>query len=286
MHHHQLGARLRGDPRGATDQSLRFRPAGHRDNHPLAGFPGVGDLLVGTVLRQRRIDLVGQPQQRDRAQRRQIAGTKIVRQCGVDTFRRVDVAVSEPAPQRLRCNIDQFDLSRFADDVVGNGLALFDAGDLSYDVVEAFQVLDVDCRDHVDAGVEQRFDVLPTFGIGAARDVAVRVFVDQRDLWATPQNRLDVEFGEILVAVVDDPRRHHLYALVELGDFLAAVGLDNGRDNVGAALRPAVRLAQHGAGLAHAWGRAEINAQLTASARWRLLWLGSRNCHCLRERAI
>ena len=152
--------------------------------------------LFGTVFRQRRIDLIGKPQQRDFAQRGQVAGAKVVGQRRIDPLRRVDVAVGEPAPQRLRCDVDQLDLSCFSDDFVRHGFALFDAGDLGDDVVEALQVLDVERRDHGDPGVKQCFDVLPPLGIDAARDVAVRIFVDQRDFRLTPQHRLDIEFRE------------------------------------------------------------------------------------------
>ena len=49
-----------------------------------------------------------------------------------------------------------------------------------------------------------------------------------------------------------------------LGGVLAAVGLDEPDDDVGAALGPAVALAEHGVGLADARGRAEVDPQLAA----------------------
>ena len=47
--------------------------AGDGDDDALAGLPGVGDLVVGAVLGQRGVDLVGEPQQRQLAQRGEVA---------------------------------------------------------------------------------------------------------------------------------------------------------------------------------------------------------------------
>ena len=168
--------------------------------------------------------------------------------------------MGEPAPQGFRGDVDQFYLSCFPDDFIGHGLALFDAGDLGDDVVEALQVLDIERGDHGDAGVKQCFDVLPPLVMRAARDVAVRVFVDQRHFRLTLQHRLDVEFGKGAPAIGDVVRRNDLDALDELADLLAAVRFHDRGDDVGAALQPAVRLAEHGAGLADTRCRTKVDA--------------------------
>ena len=250
MHHHELRAGLRRDTRCPAYQRFRLRSTGDRDDYPFASLPGVGDLFVGAVFRQRGVDLIGEPQQRDFAQRGQVAGAKVVGQRRVDPFRRVHVAVSKSAPQRFRCDVDQFDLCCFSDHLVGNGFALFHAGDLCDDVVEAFEVLDVERRDHRDTGVEQCFDVLPTLLVDAARDVAVRILIDQRDFGFATQHCLDVEFGKRSFAVGDVLRWNDFDALDELADLFAAMCLDDRGDDVGSAFLPAMCLAEHGAGLA------------------------------------
>ena len=78
VHDHQLGARLRCDPRRPAHQRLRLRAAGDGDDDALAGLPGVGDVVVGAVLGERGVDLVGQPQQRELAQRGQVAAPEVV----------------------------------------------------------------------------------------------------------------------------------------------------------------------------------------------------------------
>ena len=64
MDDHQFRTGLRGDPRGPANQRLGLGPTGHRDDHPLPSLPGCGDPVLGPVLHQGRIDLIGQPEQR------------------------------------------------------------------------------------------------------------------------------------------------------------------------------------------------------------------------------
>ena len=107
-------------------------------------------------------------------------------------------------------------------------------------------------------------DVLPAFGVLAARGVGVGELVDQHHLWLPLQHRVDVEFGKLASAVVDVARRDDLDALDQVGGLLAAVGLDDRGDHIGAALQPAVRLAEHRVRLADAGRRAQVDAQLAA----------------------
>ena len=114
---------------------------------------------------ERVVDPVGGPQQRQLAQRVEVAGAEVVRQGGVDLLGRVDVAVGQAPPQRLGGHVLQLDLVGRADDGVRHGLALRYAGDLLDHVVDRLQVLDVDGGDDVDPGSQQLLDVLPALGV-------------------------------------------------------------------------------------------------------------------------
>ena len=263
VHHHQFRARARGDAAGAAHQGLRLHPTGHGDDHPLPGLPGVGDLVLGPVLGQRGVDMVGQPQQRKLAQRREVARAKVVAQCRVDLFRCVDVSVRHSALQRLRCDVNQLDLGCAAHNQVWHGFALEHAGDLLDDVVEALQVLDVDGREHVDARREKLIHVLPAFGVRAARRVRVRELVYQHQLRCSRDHRGYVELVHRGAAVVDGPRWNPLDAVQHLAGSGAAVGFHHGRDHVGAAFQAAVRLAKHCVSLPDARSCAEIDPQLS-----------------------
>ena len=125
------------------------------------------------------VDLVGQPQQGQLAQRRQVAGTEVVAQRRVDLVGGVDVAVRHSATERLGRHVDEFHLLGSPHDGIGHRLALRDAGDLLDDVVERLEMLHVDGADDVDSGGQQLFDVLPALLRAAARHVGVRQLVHE-----------------------------------------------------------------------------------------------------------
>ena len=81
----------------------------------------------------------------------------------------VDLALPQALEQVVGRQVDQLDLVGSLEDRVGHGLAHGDAGDLRDDVVQALEVLDVERRVDVDAGVEQLLDVLPALGVARAR---------------------------------------------------------------------------------------------------------------------
>ena len=93
--------------------------------------------------------------------------------------RQVNLAFLEPLQEFVGRQIDQHDLVGLIEHPVGDRLPDPDAGDAADHVVEAFQMLDVDRGQNIDAGVEQFLDILPAFRMPAARGVAVREFVHQ-----------------------------------------------------------------------------------------------------------
>ncbi len=128
------------------------------------------------------------------------------------------------------------------------------------DVVERFQVLDVDGADDVDAGLEERFDVLPALLVLEAGRVRVRQFVDQRHLWCPVEYGRQVHFGQLGVAVMHRSARNDFQPVEQRCGVRPVVGLDEADDHVGAACCSAAPFVEHGVGLAHAWRAAEIDA--------------------------
>src|SRR5208282_2038654 len=97
---------------------------------------------------------------------------------------------------------DHFDLVRRPHDRIGDGFPLRRAGDLLDHVVEGFQVLDVDGGDHVNPGIENLLDVLPSLLVARTWDVRVRELIDQGDLRAPGEYGVQVHLLEARAAVL------------------------------------------------------------------------------------
>ena len=191
---------------------------------------GARDPVALAVVLQRVVDAVGDPQQRQLAQRRQVAGAEVVAERGVDLVGGVDVAVGQPSTQRLGRHVDELDLVGGPHDAVGNGLALADPGDPLDDVVERVEVLDVDGGDDVDAGGEQLVDVLPPLVVARPGGVGVGELVDQDQLGpAAPGWRRGPSRSSALPRCVDLRRGTTSRSSDLLGRVSATVGLDDTR---------------------------------------------------------
>ena len=156
----------RGDPGGAPQQRRRLLQPGHRHHHALAGGPGGVDPVGAAVAVEALVHPVGEPQQGELAQGREVALAEVVGERVLDLLRRVDVPVGHPLLQRLRAHVDELD-GGGPDHRVGDGLALPDAGDGLHHVVQRLQVLHVQGAHHVDAGGEEHLHVLPALGVRA-----------------------------------------------------------------------------------------------------------------------
>ena len=176
-----------------------------RDQHALARLPRLGDVVALAVALEPLVDAVGEPQQRELAQRGEVARPEVVRERGVDAIRLVDVAVRHPAAQRFRRHVDELDLVGAAHDVVGDRLALLHAGDPLDHVVHRLEVLDVERRDHVDAGLEQLLDVLPALLVHRPRDVRVRELVDEHDVGPAGERPRSTSISSNSVPAVLEP---------------------------------------------------------------------------------
>ncbi len=257
------GALLREAHR-APYQRAALGSAGQADDDALARAPDGADAVLAAVALEVGVDAVRHPEQGQLAQGGEIAGAEVVGQGRVDLVGRVDVAVRHPAAQGLGGHVDQFDLFGPAHHLVRHGLPLAYARDGLDDVAEGLQVLDVHRGDDVDAGREQLLHVLPALGVAGARDVGVGELVDEDDLGAPGQHGVQVHLRAEGPAVLQ-PSARHLFQAVEQGAGAGAVVVLHGADHaVGTAGHPAVRLGQHGVGLADARCRAEVDPECAA----------------------
>ena len=179
-------------------------------------------------------------------------------------FRNIDLAFLQPLEQFVRRDVDEDDIRRMLQDAVGHGLAHGDAGDARDDIGQTFEMLDIERRPDVDAGVEQFLDVLPAFGMAAVGRVGVREFVDDDELGLARQGGVDVEFLEGAAAIFDLAARQDFQTFRQGARFRPTVRLDETDDDVDAVQLQGPRLRQHGVGLADAGRGAQKDAQLAA----------------------
>ena len=134
--------------------------------------------------------------------------------------------------------------------------------DLRDNVVEAFDVLDIDGGVDVDAVTHQLFDIEVAFGMTAAFGIAVREFVDQHDLRPAGDDRVEIHFLKRLALVFDVAARNDVEALQQRFGIAAAMRFHDADDDVVAVFLARVRLLQHFIGLAHAGSGADEDSKL------------------------
>ena len=119
--------------------------------------------MLGHVLLELRLGLLSRAPQRQFAQRRQVALAEEVVERGLDALRGIDVAVLHALAQGVGGDIDQLHFVGLVQHPVGQRFAHAHARDAGHQVVEALQVLDIERRHHIDAGVEDLLHVLVAF---------------------------------------------------------------------------------------------------------------------------
>ena len=68
---------------------------------------------------------------------------------------------------------------------------------LRHDVVQAFDVLNIERGVDVDAVAQQLLDVHVALGMPASRDIGVGEFIDQSKLRSAPEQSVEIHFLEL-----------------------------------------------------------------------------------------
>ena len=248
----------RGAPRRCCWDRRRRRPGCARRPPRARGSraPACSDHLL--------VDPLRGAAQREFAQRGQVAGREIVADRALGLVRHIDLAVLQPLDQVVGRQVDQLDVVGPVDDRVRHRLAHADAGDPGDDVVQAFDVLDVERGVDVDAGGEQLLDIHVALGMPAARRVGVRELIDQRELRPARQQRVEVHLLQPAPSVFDRAARDDLEAFEQRLGF--ACGRGSRRRRPRHRRPPAARLrrGEHLVGLADAGRGAEEHLQPAA----------------------
>ncbi|MNS73633.1 hypothetical protein D3C72_1070800 [compost metagenome] len=265
---------LAREPRGGAHGLRRALVRADTGQDRARGVPGLqrgaalpvaaGARLLDAPAAHVVLDVFGGAAQGDLAQRDQVALAEEVLRGALRLLRQVDLAGREPRREFVGRDVDQHHLVGLVEHGVGHGLVHAHAGDGADGAVEAFQVLHVECRPHLDAGGQQLLHVLPALGVARAGRVGVGEFVDQQHGGLARQCGVEVELRERAAPVGQLAQRQRVEPREQRGGLAAAVGFDHADEHVAPGLALAPGGAEHGPGLADTGTGTEVDAQLAA----------------------
>ncbi len=169
--------------------------------------------------------------------------------------------------QLLGRQVDEHHLVGLVEDPVGEGLAHADLGELEDRVVEALEVLDVDGRDDVDAGLEHLLDVLPALLVPHPGRIRVGELVDERELGRAREHGVAIHLLELQLAVLRAHPRHDLEPFGERGRLGSVVRLEVADHDIPTLLLRLASLEQHPVRLADARCHPEQDPVVASSHR-------------------
>ena len=250
-----------GGALGVAHEPQRGFVGGDADQKPLARRPGAANGVAAHVIEQSAVHALGRAPQRQFAQGRQVAAREEAFERPAGLLGQIDLAVGEALDQVVRRDVDDLDVVGRIEHRVGHDLAYADAGDAGDDVVEAFDMLDVERRQHVDAGRQQLLDIHVALGMAAAGRIGVRKLVDQDEIGTAGEDGVQVHLRKGLPAMRDGAGRNGLQPFDQRRSLLAAMRFDHADDDIDALglQRPGGQ--QHLEGLADARRRAQKNPQ-------------------------
>src|SRR5262249_5866597 len=135
------------------------------------------------------------------AQGAEVARLEEALESAAGQFASVDFALAEARGELFGRQVDQLDLVGIFENLIGDRFTNADAGDAGNDVVQAFEMLDVERGVDVDAGFDQLCDILPALRVTALGRIGVGIFVDDQELWFAREGGVDVEFGECVAVI-------------------------------------------------------------------------------------
>ena len=248
-------------PLGVAHQPRRARILAEANQDALAGGPWAGYRIGLHVREQLFVDALGGPPQRQLAQRGQVARRKIMLERALGLLGNVDLALFQPLDQIVRRQVDQLNGIGAVENRIRHGFPHPHVGDLGDDIVEAFDMLDIDRGVDVNAARQQLLDVEIALRVAAAGRVGVGELVDQRDLRMPRDQRVEVHLLDGLILVLDPLARQDFKAVQQRLRLGPAVGLDDPDHDIDAGLQFGARALQHLVGLADAGSGTDENLQ-------------------------
>ena len=158
----------------------------------------------------------------------------------------IDLPCLQALHQLVRLDVHQLHLLRPVKNAVRDPLADLDPGDGGYQVVQRLQMLHIDGRIDMDAGLQQFLHILIPFCVAAARRVRMGQLIHQNQMGFSLQRQIQIELPQPKPMVLDLCRRKRLQPLQQGQGIRPGVGLDISNDNVNALLLGLMGRFQHG----------------------------------------
>ena len=183
----------------------------------------------------------------------------------------VDLAGVQSRQQVAWGQIDELDVLGLVENPVGYGFALAYARDARHDVVQAFQVLNIERGPDVDAGGQNLLDVLPPLRMALfgkpIRDIRVGQLVDDQYGGVARQCRVEIELAARDASIFHLERRQLFETVHQAFRFEPAVRLHVSDDQIDAGGACGACGLEHGIGFADARDGAEEDFQTPAPLR-------------------
>ena len=221
-----------GNPLRIADKPSGVRIFADTDKNPFTGWPRPFDGMGLHMRKELLVDTLGRAAKSEFAKRRQIARREVILKRPLGFLRDIDLALAKPLHQLVRRKVDDFDIVGSVEDGIGNRFPDADAGNLFDNVVEAFNVLDVQRRIDIDPGGKQLFHVEIALGVPAARRICMGEFVHKRQFRAPGEKRVEIHFVEHPPFVLDGLARGNLQTVKQGFRFGPAMGLHDAGHHV------------------------------------------------------
>jgi len=176
---------------------LAFGLVRERHHDPLGPNPDAGRVIGDRIGDRVKQVVLAQPAQRQRMQRgkpvgREETAQRDIRCCAGSQH----IRACDPFAQQLWGDLDELDPISRRNHRIRHRFPLGDASQRLHRIVEAVQVLHIQRTDHIDTGIQELFDVLPTLLVPAPGNTRVSQLVDHHRRWSAVQHRAHVELTE------------------------------------------------------------------------------------------
>ncbi len=191
----------------------------------------------------------------------EVAAGEEIFQGGLNALHGIDLSLLEALLEVFGGEVDVDDLVGLGEDGIGQALAHFYADEVLHHVVEAFEMLDVEGRNHVYSCGDDVLDVLVSLGVFAAGDVGMGELIDDGDRGVSGDDGIHIHFLNDDLVIFDLSAGDDFKAFEEAGGFGAAVGFDEANDDVDPFVFKAVRFLQHAESFSDAGAVTEIDLE-------------------------